>query len=68
MQSLAASAYAKYLLVAYGVTALVVIGNIVTARRRFSRTRRRLGEQVARRAANRQASGPANRATEERDS
>ncbi len=58
MQSLVHSSYAQYLLIAYGVTALVVIGNIVTARRRFNRTKARLREQLARRAGSRRATGP----------
>ncbi|TFG83653.1 MAG: heme exporter protein CcmD [Chromatiales bacterium] len=45
-----ASAYTGYLLVAYGVTALVVIANIVVARHRFRATRRRLQQQLDRRA------------------
>ena len=49
-QSLAMGGYAGYLLVAYGVTAVVVIGNIVAARRRFTSTRQRLKEQLGRRA------------------
>ncbi|MEO8225287.1 MAG: heme exporter protein CcmD [Gammaproteobacteria bacterium] len=53
MQSLVNSPYAQYLLIAYGVTALVVIGNIVTARLRFRRTRTRLREQLVRRGAGR---------------
>jgi len=43
--------YAVYLLVAYGVTALVVIGNIVVARTSFRATQRRLQQQLARREA-----------------
>ena len=43
--------YAVYLLVAYGVTALVVIGNIIAARSGFRATRRRLQQQLARREA-----------------
>ncbi|MEQ1801579.1 MAG: heme exporter protein CcmD [Gammaproteobacteria bacterium] len=41
--------YTGYLLVAYGVTAAVVVGNLVAARLQFSRTRVRLLEQLARR-------------------
>ena len=48
--SLAMGGYAGYLLIAYSVTAVVVIGNIVAARRRFRRTRRRLSDLLARRA------------------
>ena len=47
---LATNAYTGYLLVAYGVTALVVIANIVVARHRFHATRRRLQQQLDRRA------------------
>jgi heme exporter protein CcmD len=43
--------YAVYLLVAYGVTGLVVIGNIVVARSGFRATLRRLKQQLARREA-----------------
>ncbi len=46
---LAFDGYTGYLLVAYGVTALVVIGNVFAARRQFRRTRERLREQVERR-------------------
>ena len=42
--------YVGYLLVAYGVTGLVVIGNIVYARFGFRATRRRLQQQLDRRA------------------
>jgi heme exporter protein CcmD len=42
--------YIGYLLVAYGVTALVVIANIVSARRGFRATQRRLQQQLDRRA------------------
>lgn len=41
--------YTGYLLVAYGVTAAVVVGNLIAARLQFSRTRLRLLEQLARR-------------------
>jgi heme exporter protein CcmD len=47
---LATNAYTGYLLVAYGVTALVVIGNIMAARHRFHATRQRLQQQLDRRA------------------
>jgi heme exporter protein D len=47
---LATNAYTGYLLVAYGVTALVVIANIVVARHRFHATQRRLQQQLDRRA------------------
>jgi len=47
---LATGSYTGYLLVAYGVTALVVIGNVVAARLRFRATQRRLQQQLARRA------------------
>jgi heme exporter protein CcmD len=49
-QSLVMGGYAGYLLVAYGVTTVVVIANIVAARRRFRSTRQRLMEQLRRRA------------------
>jgi len=48
---LSTNPYGVYLLVAYGVTGLVVIGNIVVARSGFRATRRRLQQQLARRAA-----------------
>lgn len=47
---LAMDGYTGYLLVAYSVTALVVIGNIVAARRGFRATQRRLKQQLERRA------------------
>ena len=34
--------YTTYLLIAYGVTTVVVIGNLLAARRQFRRTRDRL--------------------------
>lgn len=46
---LAMDGYAGYLWVAYGVTALVVMGNLLAARRQFRRTRQRLREQLERR-------------------
>jgi heme exporter protein CcmD len=49
--------YTGYLLVAYAVTALVVIGNVVAARRQFRRTRERLRAQLERRLGRR--AGPA---------
>jgi len=49
-QSLAMGGYAGYILTAYGVTALVVVGNIIAARRRFRRTQLRLRDQLGRRA------------------
>ena len=44
------NSYTAYLLVAYGVTAVVVIANIVAARRRFRAIQRRLQQHLARRA------------------
>jgi heme exporter protein CcmD len=55
-QSLAMGGYAGYLMAAYGVTAVVVVGNIIAARRRFRRTTQRLRDQLARRAG--RAGGP----------
>ena len=55
-QSLAMGGYAGYLMVAYGVTAVVVIGNIIAARRRFRSTQQRLRDQLGRRAG--RAGGP----------
>ena len=49
-KSLAMGGYAGYILTAYGVTGLVVVGNIIAARRRFRRTQQRLRDQLARRA------------------
>lgn len=57
-QFLAMDGYTGYLTVAYGVTAVVIIGNIVSARRGLRATQRRLGEQLQRRAAGRQAPPP----------
>lgn len=48
-EMLAMDGYTGYLVVAYGVTALVVIGNLVAARRQFRRVRARLREQLERR-------------------
>jgi len=45
---LAMGGYGRYLAVAYGVTALVLVGNLVAARRRFRRTQERLRDQLAR--------------------
>jgi heme exporter protein CcmD len=50
---LAMEGYTGYLVVAYGVTALVVIGNVFAARRQFRRTRLRLREQLERRSGRR---------------
>ena len=50
-QSLVMGGYAAYILTAYGVTAVVVVGNVVAARRRFRRTRQRLRDQLGRREA-----------------
>lgn len=56
---LAFGPYTGYLLIAYGVTALVVIGNMIAARRQFRRTQLRLTEQLARRAGRRRSgAGP----------
>ncbi len=49
-QSLAMGGYAGYISVAYGVTALVIVGNLVAARWRFRKTRQRFREQLRRRA------------------
>ena len=49
-QSLAMGGYAGYISVAYGVTALVILGNLVAARWRFRNTQQRLREQLSRRA------------------
>jgi heme exporter protein CcmD len=54
---LAMDGYTGYLVVAYGVTALVVIGNLVAARRQFRRVRLRLREQLERRSGRRLAPG-----------
>lgn len=50
-QSLVMGGYAAFILTAYGVTAVVVVGNIVAARRRFRRTQQRLRDQLGRREA-----------------
>lgn len=63
---LAFGPYAGYLLIAYGVTALVVIGNMVAARSQFRRTQLRLREQLARRAGGRRG-GAAPRADKGRN-
>jgi len=55
---LAMDGYTGYLVVAYGVTSLVVIGNLVAARRQFRRVQQRLREQLARRASRRPARDP----------
>ncbi|MBL8202433.1 MAG: heme exporter protein CcmD [Chromatiales bacterium] len=52
---LAMDGYTGYLVVAYGVTTLVVIGNLVAARRQFRRVHRRLREQLERRSGRRPA-------------
>lgn len=52
---LAMDGYTGYLVVAYGVTALVVIGNLLAARRQFHRTRLRLRKQLERRSGRRPA-------------
>ena len=49
-QSLVTGGYAPYILAAYGVTTVVVVGNIIAARQRFRRTHQRLRDQLARRA------------------
>lgn len=56
---LAMDGYTGYLVVAYGVTALVVIGNVVAARRQFNRTRLRLRQQLERRSGRRPVPGSA---------
>ena len=43
------NSYTGYILVAYGVTTLVIVANIVTARQRFRQIQRRLREQLIRR-------------------
>ncbi|MBN8280355.1 MAG: heme exporter protein CcmD [Gammaproteobacteria bacterium] len=47
--------YTTYLLIAYGVTTVVVIGNLLAARRQFRRTRDRLRQQLERRSGRRPA-------------
>lgn len=49
-QSLVMGGYAPFILTAYGITAVVVVGNIVAARQRFRRTQQRLRDQLGRRA------------------
>jgi heme exporter protein CcmD len=49
-QLLAMGGYAGYILAAYCVTALVVVGNIIGARWRFRKTQERLRAQLGRRA------------------
>lgn len=46
---LAMNGYTGYLVLAYGVTALVVTGNLLAARHFDRRTRRRLRDQLERR-------------------
>ena len=60
--TLAVNSYTGYLVVAYGVTALVVIGNLVAARRQFRRVHRRLREQLERRSGRRPAAPGSSRA------
>jgi heme exporter protein CcmD len=57
---LAMDGYTGYLVVAWGVTAVVLIGNVVAARRQFRGTRLRLRAQIERRLGRRPApaSGP----------
>lgn len=54
---LAMDGYTGYLLVAYGVTAVVVIGNVIAANHQFRRTHLRLREQLERRAGRRPVPG-----------
>lgn len=54
-ETLVTNTYTGYLLVAYSVTAVVVIGNIVAARFGFRRTKRRLKQQLDRRAGHTEA-------------
>lgn len=65
-QSLAMGGYAGYISAAYGVTALVIVGNLVAARWRFRRTQERLREQLSRRAGRAEAQN--SRATVGRES
>jgi heme exporter protein CcmD len=51
--------YTGYLLVAYSVTALVIVGNLVAARRQFRRTTGRLRQQLERRAGRKPAASGA---------
>jgi heme exporter protein D len=52
---LATGDYTGYLVVAWGVTALVLIGNVVAARRQLRGTRLRLRAQIERRLGRRPA-------------
>jgi len=54
---LAVDGYTGYLVIAYGVTALVVVGNLVAARRQFRRVHLRLREQLERRSGRRPVPG-----------
>ncbi|MBP6725051.1 MAG: heme exporter protein CcmD, partial [Halioglobus sp.] len=54
---LAVDGYTGYLVIAYGVTALVVVGNLVAARRQFRQVHRRLREQLERRSGRRPVPG-----------
>ncbi|MEZ5566418.1 MAG: heme exporter protein CcmD [Gammaproteobacteria bacterium] len=47
--TLVTSPYVVYLLVAYGVTTLVIVGNIVAVRGRLRRVKRRMQQQLQRR-------------------
>jgi heme exporter protein D len=47
---LAMGGYAQYVWTAFGVTFLIVIGNVVAARRRWRMTRDRLSRRVERQA------------------
>ena len=59
---LAVDGYTGYLVIAYGVTALVVVGNLVAARRQFRQVHRRLREQLERRSGRRPAAPGSSRA------
>jgi heme exporter protein D len=48
---LAMGGYAQYVWTAFGVTFLIVIGNVVAARRRWRTTREQLSRRVERQAA-----------------
>lgn len=54
---LAMNGYTGYLLVAYGVTAVVLIGNVIAANHQFGRTHLRLREHLERRAGRRPVPG-----------